>query len=690
MNHALMSSRQNWKAFFSVMWIFSLILLTSPVSGQNDPEFTPYDVARLRYVDDVQISPDGTRIAYALIIQRNPFKESDGAAWYELHVVDTEGNSRPYVTGEIRVSEIRWTPDGSHISFLAESNDDDTQCLYRIPLAGGEAKKVLEHETDITAYSWSPDGDQVAFLAKEAKGEQEKELGEKGFNQEIFEEDWRPVQVWIAEVTAETPDKRVLDLPGSASELHWSPAGGELALALAPTSLIDDHYMYRRVKIIDVESGEIITEIQNPGKLGEVAWNPTGEYLALISGIDIHDPREGRLKVANATNGELNNILPDYQGHVSSVAWKDENTIVYIGDENVRTTFNQIRRDGSGQSTLIPTEGPVFENFSIDADGQAVAFDAESPQHPDEVYYSNMGSSVQRLTRHNPWLARKQFGEQEVVRWKARDGLELCGILIKPVNWNENTRYPLILSVHGGPESHDVNGWLTSYADPGQVGASQGFAVFYPNYRGSTGRGVEFSRLSQNDPAGKEFDDLVDAVDHFVDTGLADNEKIGITGGSYGGYASAWCATHYSDRFAASVMVFGISDKISKTGTSDIPWELYLVHDSTWPWEDWQHFLEASPMYYVEQAETPLLITHGEEDTRVHPGQSLELHRFLKVRNAAPVRLVFYPDEGHGYGYAAHRLDHNLRIMRWMNHYLEGPGGTPPAYQLEYQQEQFE
>ncbi len=688
MNCSLMNSKKNWRLLFGVVWIFSITLLAAPVSGENNQGFTPYDVARLRYVNDVKISPDGTQIAYALTGQRDPFQEDDGSAWYELHVVDTAGNSRPYITGEIRVSEIQWTPDGHKIAFLSEKKGEETQCLYQIPLTGGEAKKILKHETDITSYSWSPDGNQVAFLAKEAKKEREKKFEKKGFNQKIFEEDWRPVQVWIADVTAETPAKRVLDLPGSVSELHWSPDGENLALALAPTSLIDDHYMYRRVKIVDVKSGEIVTEIQNPGKLGDMAWNPTGEYLALVSGIDIHDPREGRLMVASSLNGELKNILPDYQGHVSSLAWKDENTIVYIGNENVWTTFNQIRRDGSQQRTLLPTGGPVLEDFSVAANGKAVAFDAETPRHPDEVYYSERGSKIQRLTHHNPWLTQKQFGEQEVVSWEARDGLKVYGILIKPVAYNEEEKYPLILSVHGGPESHDANGWLTSYADPGQVGASQGFAVFYPNYRGSTGRGVKFSKLSQNDPAGKEFDDLVDAVDHFVDIGLAEKGKIGITGGSYGGYASAWCATHYSDRFAASVMVFGISDKISKTGTSDIPWELSLVHDSTWPWEDWQHYLEASPIYYVERAETPLLITHGEEDTRVHPGQSLELYRFLKVRNEAPVRLVFYPDEGHGYRYAAHRLDHNLRLMRWMNHYLKGPGGNPPAYPVEYQQEQ--
>ena len=163
---------------------------------------------------------------------------------------------------------------------------------------------------------------------------------------------------------------------------------------------------------------------------------------------------------------------------------------------------------------------------------------------------------------------------QEVVDYKARDGLELQGILVRPLG-EARGRVPLVLDVHGGPESHVRNGWVTGYSLPGQVLAAKGIAVFLPNYRGSTGRGVEFSKLGQGDPAGKEFDDLVDAVDHFVAPGLADGSKVGVTGGSYGGYATAWCSTRYSDRFAAGVMFVGISDKISKTGTTDIPDEEY-------------------------------------------------------------------------------------------------------------------
>jgi dipeptidyl aminopeptidase/acylaminoacyl peptidase len=240
--------------------------------------------------------------------------------------------------------------------------------------------------------------------------------------------------------------------------------------------------------------------------------------------------------------------------------------------------------------------------------------------------------------------------------------------------------------VHGGPEGHRRNGWLSTYGSPGQVLAARGFAVFYPNYRGSTGRGVEFSKLGQADPAGGEFDDLVDAVDHLVDIGLVDRDRVGVTGGSYGGYATAWCATRYSDRFAAGVMRVGISNKISKVGTTDIPREDLLVHSRKLVYDEFEFFLERSPIAHAKGARTPLLILHGKDDPRVSVTQSREMYRALKMNTQTPVRLVLYPGEEHGNKRAAARYDYMLRSLRWMEHYLNGPGGEAPPYRLQYRQ----
>jgi dipeptidyl aminopeptidase/acylaminoacyl peptidase len=154
--------------------------------------------------------------------------------------------------------------------------------------------------------------------------------------------------------------------------------------------------------------------------------------------------------------------------------------------------------------------------------------------------------------------------------------------------------------------------------------------------------------MSQHAYAGPEFDDIVDAKKHLVDAGLAISDSVGITGGSYGGYASMWAASALSEHFAAAVSSVGISDQISKFGTTDIPNEMYNVHGRSWPWEDWNWMLQRSPVYHAGKVRTPLLIMHGDKDTRVHPSQSLEMYRNVKVRTDTPVRLVYYPGEGHG------------------------------------------
>src|SRR5690606_34323496 len=167
-------------------------------------------------------------------------------------------------------------------------------------------------------------------------------------------------------------------------------------------------------------------------------------------------------------------------------------------------------------------------------------------------------------------------------------------------------------------------------------------------------------------------------VDYLIDLGLVDEDRVGVSGGSYGGYASAWMSTYYSEWFAASVMFVGISNNISKFGTSDIPNEMYLVHERGYVWDDWQKQLEVSPIYYVDRAQTPILIMHGAEDPRVHPAQSMELYRHLKVRKPdLPVRLIYYPGEGHGNARSASRYDYSLRMMQWFDTYLKS--GDPEA-----------
>ncbi len=649
------------------------LVLVPAALAQHDA-LTPYDIARIQTVGNVQVSPDGERVAYTVSVPRDPFEEN-AQPNTDLYVYDVDGGERHGLrTGDVSLSGLAWTPDGS-LSFLTKNDELDLRpALYVMDPDGDDLDRALTFDTSIGTYAWSPDGKWVAFVATEPVDETEAVLP---YHPDVYEEETLDRKLWIAEAFSGSAP-RLIDVPGTVYTIAWSPDGSRIAAAIAPDPYVDNSYMGKRIHILDAATGSVLARIDNPGKLGDIAWSPSGQYLSMISAADLNDPAAGRLMVADVQTGQFQDLLPGYEGHVTGMMWEDDDTIRYSADQGVQTVIEHVGRTGDYPEPILEAGDAVFTGFSASDDGEVVAFAADSPSHPSELYVMADGEP-KRVTDSNPWLADKRLAEQEVIAFKARDGMELQGLLIHPLDRREGERVPLILTVHGGPESHYRNDWLTGYSLLGQMAAAKGYAVFYPNYRGSTGRGVAFSKTSQADPAGAEFDDLVDAVDHLVAMGLVDEDKVGVTGGSYGGYATGWLSTRYSDRFAAGVMFVGISNKVSKVGTTDIPNEEYEVHARKRPWDDWQFFLERSPVYYADQSKTPLLIMHGADDPRVHPTQSMELYRHLKLRGQAPVRLVFYPGEGHGNRNATARFDYTLRAMRWFDHYLMGPGGDPPA-----------
>ncbi len=661
-----------------------VVLAAVPAFGAT-AGLTLEQALKARSVADARLAADGSAVAYTVLVPRDPLTEDDGPPRTQLWVAGPgERAPRPYVTDDAGVSHVRFLPDQRGLAFLAKRGGEKAKkAIWTIPIDGGEARLLVEHNEDISAFAFAPDGKRVAFLAKEPKPAEREKLEKKGFKAKVYEEQERFTRVHVATLAAEgvTKESTTLALLGSASELAWSPAGDVISVALAPTPLVDDDLMRRIVHIVDPATGTVRAKVATIGKIGDVAWAPDGKHLAVIAAQDIHDPNAGRLVVADAATGATRDLLPGWQGDAEAIAFADADTIVFVGHESVETYLAEIDlAPGAKPRTLLGKGGPAMYTLSLAKDGGSAAIIADSPAHPREAFRWTRGATqLARVSDSNPWMADVKLARQEIVTYKARDGVTIDGLLIRPLDEKPGTRYPLILVVHGGPEAHYSNGWLTRYASPGQFGAAQGYAIFYPNYRGSTGRGVDFSKMGQSDYAGAEFDDLVDGVKHLIATGLVDEKKVGVTGGSYGGYASAWLATKHTQHFAASVMFVGISENFSKFGTTDIPNEMYLVHARKWPWDNWDFYAERSPIRYVEQARTPILILHGEDDTRVHPSQSMTLYRYLKTYGKVPVRLVLYPGEGHGNRKAAAQKDYGLRMMEWFDHYLKGSGGEKPA-----------
>lgn len=647
--------------------LFIILLIPVQVLFGQEKGLTPVDIAKLEYVSSARINNEGSKIAYTVVKQADPTKENTSAS-YKLWIFDVSTKtSIPFITqGSLR--GIAFRPGHSTITFLAQRDGDKVTGLYEIPLAGGEALKIFENETSMSSYEWSPDGNKILFLAKEKK-ENKSSLP---YEPIIYEENLSLTKAYVATVDGKT---RNIELEGQCYAAHWSTDGSKLSISTAPTALVDDSYMKQVINIIDASSLSVKAKIKPNAKLGAFTWSSDSKNLAIIAGGDIHDPTSGRLFVVSAEGGELKNIIPDFKGKFESIDWADEKTIRFIASEGVYTTFGTIGSNGKKLQKSIDKGSTAFGSFSTSNSG-LTAMVGSTGTHPNELFVFD-GKTAERVTTSNPWLADKKLGKQEVITYKAKDGLELQGVVVLPLDYKKGTTYPLITVVHGGPEAHYDNGWLTGYSGPGHVGAANGFMVFYPNYRGSTGRGEEFAKSSQGDPGGLEFDDVIDGIDYLIDAGMVDKSKVGVTGGSYGGYATAWMATRHTERFAAGVMFVGISNNLSKWGTSDIPEEMFLVHSRKRIWDDYEFFLKRSPIYYADQTKTPLLILAGAGDTRVDPGQSKELYRHVKTRTDTPVRLVLYPGEGHGNRKSTARFDYNLRMMRWFNLYLKQGGDIP-------------
>jgi len=629
-----------------------------------------------------KVSPDGKHIAYTKIVPRTIYKDDDGKPYIELHVTNIDGQSRRFISGKQRLGSIAWGPESRFIYFLAQRNKDLYVNIYRIAVDGGEAEKVVTGQSDISAYTINHDGTAITYLAKKASNKFKETLQKKGFKAKVYEESTINTSAYFVDLEQKNSPHIRLPIEQHILSILYHPKKNQLLAKVAPTALVDDSYVASKYHIYQ-QDGDLERVFETTGKLGMARWSNDGKYVAFIGSEDKHDPATGRLFIGVTATGKVSESVQNYRGHVKSLQWLSDYQLAFLGHVGTKSEVSVLNLDSQSVTQKIPPGNELLSYLHADRSGNVLVGIGSSDTHPRELMQLSDGK-VNRLTESNSWLNEIKLPKQQTIRYTARDGIELEGVLVYPNNYKKRKRYPLIMMVHGGPESHVSDGWLDRYGYPIKYAAANGFAVFLPNYRGSTGRGVEFSKMGQADYAGSEFDDLVDAITHLSKIGVIDKKRVGITGSSYGGYASAWAATALSEYFAASVMFVGISDQLSKFGTTDIPKEMYNAHARNYPWEKWQWMLERSPIYHTDKAKTPLLIMHGEDDTRVHPSQSMELYRYIKTRTDTPVRLVFYPGEGHGNKNSAAQLDYSMRLMRWMEFYLKGSkkGTEKPEYEL--------
>lgn len=646
-----------------------LFVFVSPAEAKDC--FTGSDLLRLRTAASPAISPDGGWIAY--VIQEPPdtsIGERRGQA--DIWVVDFEGRLGPrrFAFGPANEYSPKFSPDGGWIGFL--SNRGGAVQVHRIRIDGGEALPVTSFESGASFFSWSPGGDRLAVTATDPVPEERKRVEEAGADERVIDREDRFGRLWIVE--AETGEGRIV----TPDDLHvqsaaWSPDGSRLALVTSRRPTNDEIIWHSRLELLDLEGNERIFIEEGVG--GPVSWSPDGGSIAFMKRYEHPEVTVGVPVTALAdVESRVTKLLGlNHDGTLQSPKWLpggERLLVVEMAGVRRRLAYLSIDKDEfDGVEEIL---GPYYggAHFDVSTDGSKVAMLKGEPNRPPDVWAKELGflGKARRLTDLNPWIDNRAFGESHVVEWKSRDGTRIEGVLFLPPGYRKGTRYPTVISVHGGPQWAWWHGWHGTWHEWALALACRGFVVLLPNPRGSLGYGVGFARANFDDFGGGDYEDIVTGADYLVQEGITDGGRLGICGWSYGGAMSAWAITQ-TKRFSAAVIGAGVTNLYSFHGTTDITPTFLAKYLREVPYLRPEVYRNRSAVQFARNAGTPTLLLHGEEDTRVPVGQAYELYRGL-VQTGCHAELVVYPREGHGFGEIRHQMDIVERIVGWFERYL--------------------
>jgi dipeptidyl aminopeptidase/acylaminoacyl peptidase len=653
-----------------------LVLAVQPPVAAEPAPLTPESVLDLRAVAEAALSPDGAQVVYRMDRKRTtgePLGPAVGELW---SISAARGPARKLEYAGIDARQPQWSPDGAWIAWLSRR---DLGSPFQVHVAARDdeaAVAVTNAAGGVVTFRWRPDSRAIAFSARDRESAEMARERARGrdwvvFGDPVAQTRLYTVQLRSRDVTLVTR----ADL--TVHDFHWSPDGAHLVIAAAPTPAEDDHLLHTQPYVVAAAGGVPRLVARHRGRLSHPRWSADGKWLAWLASTDVTDPWAGTLFATAAHEGATPRaVTRDYAG---SGVWLGSHpahrgAMLFVGEEGQHTSLYSVDLEAGRMTALVRGDEVFGSDPSFSADGRRVAVAASVSAHPDEVFTGTLPAArLRRLTHSNPAMSPLALGAQSIVSWRSTDGLEIQGVLIRPVGFREGVRYPVVLHIHGGSEGVTLNGWQGSYRNWGQLLATRGYLVLYPNYRGSRGRGLAFVAGNRGDVMGREFEDILSGLDYLVAQGMADGERAAIYGFSWGGYAAAWGATYASKRFKAAVAGAGIYNWISEAGTSDTRMHEQLAHWDAPLYEHFPFYLERSPIYEVRRADTPILLLHGELDESCPVSQAIELHTALRWKGV-PVELVIYPREGHGMNEVEHQRDFLVRGLGWLDRYVNGAG----------------
>jgi dipeptidyl aminopeptidase/acylaminoacyl peptidase len=630
-------------------------------ASQQKP-LTPEASLNLKFLSDLQLSPDGTRLAF--VVTEPP--TDDGRATH-IWLYDKRSNAvRQFTYSKKSEKSPRWSPDGKQIAFLSNrpaAPGEEEQQIYVMRAEGGEASPVTKGKRSINFFAWSPDGKQIAFLAPDAKTEAEEKKEKEKNDARVTDKDAKHARIWLLNLA--TQEAKVLtDAKWEVSEIVWLPSNdGFLAVATDHPESDQETNQILAVRISDGTMAPIASPHGPFGSLKLSLRGGTASYVGCREdGPNPHDlmlldiSTSARIAPKNLTGMSLDRQIFDYH-------WAKNGGLVVIAADGFRTRFHGIDPQGVVQDADFALPGEPLNPAAMALAGDSIFFVGQSATHPQELFFWDKKTPLVQLTHLNEEWKQHALVKPEFYKYKSFDGVEIEAALLKPANYDGKSPLPLIALIHGGP----TGAWQDVVETWGQLLAAKGYAVFYPNIRGSIGYGQKFIEMNRGDWGGGDFKDVMAGVDDLVAKGIADSNRLGIGGWSYGGYMSEWAITQ-TTRFKAAVSGAGLANLISEYGTEEGPsydeWFYGL------PYEKPDGFLNSSPFLYLKNAKTPMLILQGDADTTDPPGQSQELYRGLK-RYGVETELVMYPREPHGFHEQKHLLDRLNRILTWYDDHLK-------------------
>lgn len=653
------------------------------------PPLTADDIYNFRWIDHARLTRRGDRVAYVVRwADRDAVEYRSRVFVRGLGVEDMplQATGGPKVDGSPE-----WDPSGRRIAFISRKGAANQ--LFVLDSGTGDARQLTSLRFGVSSPSWSPDGSQIAFLGTvigHPEGVVEDPRPPEGgpdapprtpvarvaqgidFRHDLRGYlDGRRSHLFVVDAGGGEP-RQLTDGRWSVEGFDWSPDGSRLVLSGNPRP-DNDLELTRSLYVLPAVGGEL-REIASGLVLSSgPSWSPRGDLIAFAALAQVDVGRYDRIWVVGAEGGDArcltaghdlcagDHLITDMRaGHGVRLRWNEAGTrILFLATQAGTSAIYSIAADGSDLREEI---GGAREIFDFDCEAGAIAYLASDSTGPGDLYAGD-----RRLTNLNPWLAEREVCLPERMEFKAADGLAIEGWLIKPPAFDGSRKWPLVMEIHGGPHG----AYTSSFFHEFQMLAGAGFLVFFVNPRGSCGYGEDFMHAVVRDWGGKDFGDLMTALDQLIErTGFVDSARMGVGGGSYGGFMTNWIVGQ-NDRFAAAVSMRSISDLVTFRGNTDIP----IWGEVQWgpePWSDPEFRWSRSPLRYVENVKTPLLLTHGEMDLRCPIDQAEAFFGALRLLRKE-VEMVRFPEESHDLsrsGRPDRRIERLRRIQGWFARHL--------------------